>query len=495
MGVSSYKYKSVSTDFAVFLNTFLIISTVIVFAVLIFISYQSINNEYVSNAMADTASVCADISVDYLTITESYADDKEEQDRLINLYLTSNLIEDKVAAYIVDGNGVICYANDIAYYGEDINELISYTIDNVNAEQGLWQEYREITAKNAEIITGMNIGTTGMYTVVIHKMDMSTFISSYLSIIVYPTLVSLVAAIALFIGFIGLTIRPLRDISRTVSKVSEGDLTVRVDEKYTQLGDSTGMLTLSSDLTEMARDVNAMIETLENQENDRSLFISSVAHDIRTPLTSINGFVTAMIDGTIPPELFEKYLTKIKGEVDKIRSLVVSMTEASSLSHVEPDLMDEFDIEEAVNELLSELEPQLSAKNIKVETRINKDGGTKVYGEIQLLCRVLLNIVTNAIKFTPEGGRIIISSDSDKHECRYISIEDSGPGVEPEKRSRVFESFYKADPSRKQEGFGLGLYICKQILSGHGQNIRLEESPELGGAMFIFSFPLPPKKD
>ena len=494
MGIASYKYKSVSTDFAVFLNTFLIISTVVVFAVLIFISYQSISNEYVSNTMADTASICADISVDYLSITEAY-DDKELQDELINLYMTSNLIEDKVAAYIVDRDGIIYYANDIAYYGDDINALIKEAIRSVDAESGIWQDYREITANASEIITGMKIGDTGMYTVVIHKMDMTNFMNTYLSIIVYPTLVSLVAAIALFIGFVGLTIRPLREISRTVSKVSEGDLSVRVDEKYTHLGDSTGMLTLSSDLTEMARDVNSMIETLENQEKDRSVFISSVAHDIRTPLTSISGFVTAMIDGTIPPELHEKYLAKIKVEVDKIRSLVVSMTEASSLSHVEPDLMDEFDIKEAVDELIAGLEPQLAAKNITVETRINEEGGTKVYGEIQMLCRVLLNIVTNAIKFTPDGGKIIISSESDKKHCRYISVEDSGPGVEPEKRSRVFESFYKADPSRKQEGFGLGLYICKQILTGHEQTIRLDESPELGGAMFVFTFPLPPKKD
>ena len=495
MGISSYKYKSVSTDFAVFLNTFLIISTVIVFAVLIFISFQSISNEYISNNMADTASICSDISVDYLKITEAYPDDQKEKDSLINMYLASNLIEDKVAAYIVDRNGVIQYANDIAYYGDDVNTLIRSTIESVNAEQGIWQDYRELTATSAEIVTGMKIGDTGLYSVVIHKMDQTNFIDAYLSIIVYPTLVSLVAAIALFIGFVGLTIRPLREISKTVSKVSDGDLTARVDDKYTKLGDSTGMLTLSSDLTEMAQDINSMIESLENQENDRSVFISSVAHDIRTPLTSINGFVTAMIDGTIPPELHEKYLTKIKVEVDKIRSLVVSMTEASSLSHVEPDLMDEFDIKEAVEELVESLEPQLAAKNITVETRINEEGGTRVYGEIQMLCRVLLNIVTNAVKFTPEGGKIIISSESDRKTCRYISVEDSGPGVEPEKRSRVFESFYKADPSRKHEGFGLGLYICKQILTGHGQTIRLDESRELGGAKFIFSFPLPPKKD
>ena len=262
------------------------------------------------------------------------------------------------------------------------------------------------------------------------------------------------------------------------------------------IGDRSGMLTLSSDLTEMARNVNSMIESLENQENDRSMFISSVAHDIRTPLTSINGFVTAMLDGTIPPELYEKYLTRIKSEVDRIRSLVVSMTEASSLSNVSPDLMDTFDLKEACDEMIADLEPQLRSKNITIEQRIDETGGTLVYGEIQLLCRVLFNIVTNAIKFTPDGGKIIVSSYKDsKANARVISVEDSGPGVEPEKRNRVFESFYKVDSSRKQEGFGLGLYICKQILTGHEQTIRLDESPELGGAMFVFTFPLPPKKD
>ena len=203
-----------------------------------------------------------------------------------------------------------------------------------------------------------------------------------------------------------------------------------------------------------------------------------------------------MTDGTIPPELHEKYLGKIKYEVDRIRTLVVSMTEASSLSHVDPSLMAEFDLKNVVEDMLSELEPQLGSKRIKAEARIDEEGGTMVYGEVHQLNRVLINIVTNAIKFTPEDGKIIISSYLDKKEkARVITVEDSGPGVEPAKRSKVFDSFYKADPSRKQEGFGLGLYICKQILAGHNQLIRLDESPELGGARFIFSFPIPPDKE
>ena len=490
---NSYKYKSVSADFAIFLNTFLIISTVIVFAVLIFISYQNIKTEYLNNTMTSSANICADAAADYVMLSDDY-EDPDQIDELMSIYLRSNLMAEKGSVFIVDATGGIVYTNGM-FVVEDSTSLIKLAVNSVNTmTSGMYQDYQELTGTRSRIVTAMKIQDTGLYSVVISVFDISDYMNEYMTIIIYPVLVSMIAAIALFVGFTGLTIRPLRSISRTVSKVAEGNLSVRVDKKYTTYGDSTGMLTLSSDLTEMARNVNSMIETLENQENDRAIFISSVAHDIRTPLTSINGFVTAMMDGTIPPELHEKYMIRIKAEVDRIRSLVVSMTEASSLSHVDPNLMEEFDLKEAVDDLMSELEPQLRAKNITCEVRISENGGTAVYGEVQMLCRVLLNIVTNAIKFTPDGGKIIISSPHVKNHKRLITVEDSGPGVEPDKRARVFESFYKVDPSRKQEGFGLGLYICKQVLAGHGQLIRLEESPELGGAMFVFSFPTPPSK-
>ena len=491
--VDSYKYRTVSSDFAVFLNTFLIISTLIVFAVLVFISYQNIKVEYTNNVMESSASACADAANDYLLICESY-DAPEDRDRLIGIYLRSNLISDNGSVYIVDSNGSIKYSNGV-FNHDNVTSITKSAVNSViSMGDGLYQDYVELTGTSSQIVSAMNIQDTGLYSVVITDFNISNYSSEYLSIILYPVLVSMIAAIALFIGFTGLTIRPLRSITRTVSKVAAGNLSARIDEKYTTYGDSTGMLTLSSDLTDMARNINYMIETLENQEKDRSVFISSVAHDIRTPLTSINGFVTAMMDGTIPPEMYEKYMLRIKAEVDKIRSLVVSMTEASSLSHVDPELMEAFDLKDAVEDLVSELEPQLAAKEITCEVRINESVSTMVYGEAQMLCRVLLNIVTNAIKFTPEGGKIIISSPMIRNKKRVIMVEDSGPGVEPEKRNRVFESFYKTDPSRKQEGFGLGLYICKQILSGHGQSIRLTESRELGGALFTFTSPTPPSK-
>ncbi|MCQ2515766.1 MAG: HAMP domain-containing histidine kinase [Saccharofermentans sp.] len=484
--LSSTKNKSVSVDFAVFLNTFLIVSTVIVFAVLLFVSYENMSNKHLTSEQVESSDICVMVASDYLYLHES-SGDAEIADSNVNLHLKSALFEDKGDIYICDVNGTILFSN-VSAPESSVPTSVSEKI--YLAGNGLFQDTTFITGLRSEIVTISKIGNTGLYSVVLNHVDNTDLRYEYVEVILLPVLVSFVAAIALFVGFTVLMIRPLKNISTTVSSVAQGDFSARVDSKFT--GDSDNMFVVSSDLMEMARVVNNMIESLENQESDRSIFISSIAHDIRTPLTSINGFVTAMLDGTIPQEMHEKYLLKIKSEVNRIRSLVVSMTEASSLSHVDPTLMEEFDFADMADDIISELEPQLQSKNIVSEIRIDRKENTLVYGEIQQLGRVVVNIVNNATKFTPENGKIILSATNDKSNNKMIiTVEDSGPGVDPDKRNKVFESFYKVDPSRKQEGFGLGLYICKQILVGHGQSIVLEESQELGGAKFVFSFPLP----
>ena len=282
----------------------------------------------------------------------------------------------------------------------------------------------------------------------------------------------------------------MKEISNGISKVADGDLKARVNPKYTNEDDGIGFI-LSSEFSQMGSTVNNMIESLENQEKDREIFISSIAHDIRTPLTSINGFVTAMLDGTIPPESRDKYLNLIKQETDRIRRLVVSMTEASSLAHLNPELVEPFNTTDMIRDIIDNLESQLRDKNIKLIASLDPGPDNIAYGDAEQLCRVIVNIISNAITFTPEGGTIKVTTDGKPREkVINITIEDSGPGIEENKRKRIFESFYKADASRKVEGFGLGLYICKQILAAHGQSISCTESTDLGGARFDFTFEL-----
>ena len=166
------------------------------------------------------------------------------------------------------------------------------------------------------------------------------------------------------------------------------------------------------------------------------------------------------------------------------------MTEASSLSQVDESKMEEFDINEMIHDTVQNAENLISSKNISVNVELGKNSESKmmVFGESQLLYRVFYNLLTNAVKFTPDDGIIGISTSYDPQEDKvYVSVEDSGSGIPQDKLDRVFESFYKVDPSRTESGFGLGLYICREIITAHGEKIWAENSEDLGGAKFIYT--------
>lgn len=491
------KNRNINTSFGLFLTSFLIIGTVIIFAVLVFLSYQSSITTVQNDNYLFTDRICGAVgsdikAYDYIRSNGGLSDDSF--DLLVTFEVNSSKYSNVNWIYVTDNTGNILYSNTGAEGIVDADYLLclqhAKTNDpNVEGKVSTLMSEDRLVSTSAVVIP-----ETDYCVIVSNVANPAEAIEHFKTQTLLPAAVALLAAIALFVGFTQLMIRPMRDISKVMARAGEGDFSARVDKKYTNYDDMNSIV-ISADLQDMARNVNDMIEKLENQEHDRNIFISSVAHDIRTPLTSINGFITAMMDGTIPADQYEKYMTLIKQEVDRIRKLIVSMTEASSLSHIDPELMEAFNLRDVVTDVIQNLEPQLKEKNITASA-VLPDGDLMVYGEAQQLCRVIVNIISNAIKFTPQDGQIRVSaSRDDKERKMIISIEDSGPGVEKEKRSRVFESFYKTDPSRKQEGFGLGLYICKQILQGHGQTIVLGESADLGGADFVFSFPYPPEQE
>jgi len=507
--------KKVSTNFSVVIISFLIFTTIIVFAVLLFLSYENMYNNLTISVSESTENCAKNIASDFLSLTGGrdfvfQMDDDGSKDfevtKVFSKYINSNMYMEAGSVYVVTRDGTIIMRNQLV--GDGMNQI--------SADKGIDSKYHiiDVTAltllSEAEDNGATSVGDrstnkvvslscirlqgTPYYVLVKNATSTSVVFNEFLNIILIPAIIAMVIAILLYVAFIWLSLEPIKDISNVISRVADGDFKARVSQKYVEANDFSN-LTISSELTEMAVTVNNMIESLQNQEKDRELFISSIAHDIRTPLTSINGFVTAMNDGTIPPENYDKYLNLIKQETNRIRKLVVSMTEASSLSHVDPDMMEEFNTEEMLRDVVDNLEGQFKDKDIKVILSLDPGPDNIAYGDAQQLCRVVMNIITNAIKFTPTGGYIKVSSESVKRDRKIkISIEDSGPGIPENKRKRIFDSFYQADASRKSEGFGLGLYICKQILAGHEQTIVCDESGELGGACFKFSFGFPPEE-
>jgi len=292
-------------------------------------------------------------------------------------------------------------------------------------------------------------------------------------------------------------VRPIRLLSDVAGSVARGDLTRRIDIAEAP-GDSPFKILISDEITNMVHTVNNMIEQLERQASDRRVFISSIAHDLRTPLTSINGFLTAIMDGTIPPDRCNHYMQIIKTEVERIQNLTNMMTEATSFGQSGQTNYEIFDINELISDTLTALENQLYDKNLGVQVDLFKDdkGRLLASAERQAIMRVVYNLLANAVKFTPKDGNISISTYYEpKTNLISVSVEDSGEGIPEEHRSRVFDSFYKIDKSRTESGSGLGLYICKEILKSHNQDIYVKTGKEWGGATFVFTVSGANKRD
>ena len=507
--------KRVSAGFAVFLISFLVLTTVIVFAVLLFLSYENMYNNLIIEVSAGTDNACKDLASDITSLTSLQSEefiytlnddgsDNFKNSRIIDKFVNSQTYRSSGSVYVTDKDGKICCRNNFVFDVQDnlatsdegpLRITQTDVLDMLKNADSAGND-RNTSSDTGRIvsISCVKVSGTSYFVIVCNSEGTEQTRAEYIKIILIPAVVAMVIAIVLYAVFVYLSLMPIKDISAVISRVAEGDYSVRVNPKCSDPNDYT-TLSVSSEFTEMGSTVNKMIESLENQEHDREMFISSIAHDIRTPLTSINGFVTAILDGTIPEDKQDHYLDLIKQQTDRIRTLVTQMTEASSLSHPDPDMMEEFNINDMINDIVDNLEAQLTDKQIRVIKSLDPGPGIMAYGEAQQLCRVIINIITNAIKFTPQNGDIKISTETNpKARKIIISVEDSGAGVEESKRQRIFESFYQADASRKSEGFGLGLYICKQILAGHGQTIVCEEGRELGGARFVFSFPYPPEE-
>lgn len=334
------------------------------------------------------------------------------------------------------------------------------------------------------------VNPNGWYLVVHKSIDAEQEAMWMLSnALALPVLISFALALVVFTLMTRSLIRPIRLLSEAAKKVTSGDLTARIHvpelekENPVQYG-------VVDEMSELIMTVNQMIERLERQDNERRVFISSIAHDLRTPLTSIKGFLSAMLDGTVPPERFEYYLGITKTEVDRIQALTTSMTDATSLGKKESLKIVRFDINELIKSTLTSLEKILEDKKLGVQLECYTDQNDEliVQGDREAIMRVVNNLLVNAIKFTPVNGDIAITTEYHAKTGQvFVTVEDSGPGIPKDKRARVFESFYKIDESRTNPGSGLGLYICKEILRAHDQTIRVDASPIFGGARFVFT--------
>ena len=271
---------------------------------------------------------------------------------------------------------------------------------------------------------------------------------------------------AIVFYFISLKITtPIKKISAAVTEFSKGNFEKKVE--YTS----------DNELGELANNINHMAASLENLENLRRGFVSDVSHELRTPMTTISGFVEGILDGTIPPESRDEYLSVVLSESKRLSRLVTNLLQISRMESGETAVnKTDFDINELVRLALLKFEMMITPKNIDVLLSVD-DGRLMVNADKDSITQVLINLINNAVKFTPDGGKISIDVKN-ADEKVIVSIKNTGHGIEPDKLEHIWERFYKTDTSRSMDrsGVGLGLYIVKRIISMHGESINVRST-------------------
>jgi len=228
---------------------------------------------------------------------------------------------------------------------------------------------------------------------------------------------------------------------------------------------------------------------LKINEDSRKSFVANVSHELKTPMTSIGGFIDGMMDGTIPAGQEKKYLGIVSNEVKRLSRMVVSMLNLSKIEAGEIELSPIiYDVTAQVFETLLSFEKTINEKHIDIEG-FEEMGSVLMRADKDLVQQVIYNLLDNAVKFTPENGTISVFAENDG-ETTTVTVRNSGQGISEEEISRIFERFYKVDKSRSYDtkGVGLGLYIVKTIINMHDGEITASSKQ---GEYTEFSFEIP----
>ena len=275
-------------------------------------------------------------------------------------------------------------------------------------------------------------------------------------------------------------VKPIHSMTKAANAFGKGDFSQRVEVKT------------NDELSELADSFNEMAASLEASEKVRKNFIANVSHELKTPMTSISGFVEGILDGTIEKDKQNHYLRIVLNEVKRLSRLVKSMLNLSKIDDKDIVLhKSTFEVLGLTLNILDLFEEKIKDKNIEIKG-LEDCVGTFIYADYDLIYQVIYNLLENATKFVNQDGyiKILISNQNNN---LVFSIANSGEGISKDEISLIFDRFYKTDKSRSKDkvGIGLGLYIVKKILHLHDGNIKAES---IEGKECKFTFFIPIKR-
>lgn len=283
-----------------------------------------------------------------------------------------------------------------------------------------------------------------------------------------------------FLVIADIIVKPLTRLTNAIKELSNGNYNVRVD--------NVGQ----DEISKLNQGFNQMARQLAKQDETRQKFISDISHEFQTPLTSIQGFANILKEEDLPKEQRVKYANIILYNSKRLSSLAKNMLQLTLLDREEIELeLTNYSLVEQMNRVISTQENQAMEKNIEIVFEMPKKE-IFIEGDEQRLEQVWTNIISNAIKYTNEGGLITITMKKNSKDIK-ISIEDTGIGMSKEVVSHIFERFYREDKARNVEGNGLGLAIVKSIVDLHHGKIDILSQVDVG-TNFIVRLPIEKQK-
>ena len=274
--------------------------------------------------------------------------------------------------------------------------------------------------------------------------------------------------------------KPLRDMAKVATAFGHGDFEgrVKIQDGY------------SEEMQELSLAFNNMASTLQKSEYQRQEFVANVSHELKTPMTTISGYVDGILDGTIPQHRQEYYLQIVSDETKRLSRLVRSMLDISKLQDQEipEERKLHLDLEEAMGQVLITFEKKILDKKLDVQVEM-PEHPVFTMADPDAITQVIYNLIDNAVKFCPEEGTLGLTIREGGGKA-YISVSNTGDTIPPEELPLVFDRFHKMDKSRSQnrDGWGLGLYIVKKLIDSHGENISVTSRD--GKTEFTFTMPI-----
>ncbi len=268
--------------------------------------------------------------------------------------------------------------------------------------------------------------------------------------------------------------RPIEHLIRALEQVTAGDFRVRLPENAYDL-----------EIAEMNINFNKMVKELKSMEMLQADFIQNVSHEIKTPLSAIEGYASLLCSEELSEE-GKQYLERILESTKRLSYLTGNILKLSKLENQQIiSEKQQFSLDEQLRQAVLLLEPFWDKKNLIMDIDLSE---VYFYGSEELLFQVWTNLLSNAIKFTPKGGSISIRLEQGIHDI-HVDIQDTGIGMTEEVQSHIFDKFYQGEKNRNMEGNGLGLALVKKIIELCDGTISVKSQPD-HGSVFTVRFPI-----